>query len=288
MAVGRDGPLAGTIGGGVAEAALVDRVAADLRAGSSDGAAGSDGAPAGRAGRLGDDLRRVTGGGRGPPERWRPAGCLSGGRRADRGDARDVVDRSGRLAGRERRCRLCGSRRLARAPRERPGRWAVRPHAARVGAGPSSGPTHVVHVVGRRPRRLGTGAPARRDWTSGWSWSTSAPGWRRRAVAPLTSASRVPYEELAEVVRAGSDQLRCDHGPLPRARCRRAGGARAARAGLPGPARQPREGAPDRRRPRRCRAWFHAPMGLPIGSATPAEIAVSVAAEMIAVRSALR
>ena len=34
MAVGRDGPLAGTIGGGVAEAALVDRVAADLRAGS--------------------------------------------------------------------------------------------------------------------------------------------------------------------------------------------------------------------------------------------------------------
>ena len=34
MAVGRDGPLAGTIGGGVAEAALVDQVAADLRAGS--------------------------------------------------------------------------------------------------------------------------------------------------------------------------------------------------------------------------------------------------------------
>ena len=30
--------------------------------------------------------------------------------------------------------------------------------------------------------------------------------------------------------------------------------------------------------------WFHAPMGLPIGSATPAEIAVSVAAEMVAVR----
>ena len=35
-------------------------------------------------------------------------------------------------------------------------------------------------------------------------------------------------------------------------------------------------------------AWFHAPMGVPIGSATPAEIAVSIAAEMVAVRSALR
>jgi xanthine dehydrogenase accessory factor len=33
-------------------------------------------------------------------------------------------------------------------------------------------------------------------------------------------------------------------------------------------------------------AWFHAPMGVPIGSATPAEIAVSIAAEMVAVRGA--
>jgi len=31
--------------------------------------------------------------------------------------------------------------------------------------------------------------------------------------------------------------------------------------------------------------WFHAPMGIPIGSSTPAEIAVSVAAEMVAARS---
>jgi xanthine dehydrogenase accessory factor len=32
-------------------------------------------------------------------------------------------------------------------------------------------------------------------------------------------------------------------------------------------------------------AWFHAPMGLPIGSTTPTEIAVSIAAQMVAVRS---
>ena len=31
-------------------------------------------------------------------------------------------------------------------------------------------------------------------------------------------------------------------------------------------------------------AWLHAPMGVPIGSHTPAEIAVSVAAELVAVR----
>jgi xanthine dehydrogenase accessory factor len=37
---------------------------------------------------------------------------------------------------------------------------------------------------------------------------------------------------------------------------------------------------------RRVPAWFHGPMGVPIGSATPAEIAVSIAAQMVAVRSA--
>ncbi len=34
--------------------------------------------------------------------------------------------------------------------------------------------------------------------------------------------------------------------------------------------------------------WFHAPMGVPIGSTTPAEIAVSIAAEMVAVRSGVQ
>ena len=286
MAVGRDGPLAGTIGGGVAEAALVDRVAADLRAGSltaqrvpmehRQGAPDASGMICGGSQVValsplgGDDLPGVS----------TVADALAAGR-----SATWSIDPDGWRV-------LDGG---AGAAVHDPAAQATRPvtpsGGARDQAGPgwaqvlSSGPTHVVHVIG-----AGHVGSALAGLLVGLDFGVLLVDERAGLVAGDRAAhERVvrPFEELAEVVRPG----RTSFAAIMTHSHERDAVALAALEplelgylGLLGSRAKVRRIVGDREMP----AWFHAPMGLPIGSATPAEIAVSIAAEMIAVRSALR
>ncbi len=289
MVVGPGGPLAGTIGGGIAESGLVDQVAAALRGGSV--------AP-----------RRVLMAHReGAPE---ASGMICGGSQvvvvatlgADDHSAVDSViaaldagatvvwsiDPSGW------RILSDGSGALQRAPKgpgdpprgdATPGDPSAVPpawsHVLR------SGPTHVVHVigaghVGSALARLLVALDFRVvlvDERAGLAPVGDTPAAHQR----LT----VPYEQLAGVVAPGPSSFAAvmtgDHA--------RDAVALAALEplelgylGLLGSRAKVRRIVGDREMP----AWFHAPMGVPIGSATPAEIAVSIAAEMVAVRSAAR
>ena len=286
MAVGGDGPLAGTIGGGVAEAALVDRVAADLRAGSltaqrvpmehRQGAPDASGMICGGsqvvalAPLSGGDLAGVSAVvdalAAGMPVTWSidPDGwrVVNGG--AGSADPEGLPERH------------------ASAPPGGGPSGRTGPEWAQV---LSSGPTHVVHLVG-----AGHVGSALAPLLVGLDFRVvlvdERAGLAVEAVAAHERVTR-PYEELAEVVRPG----RTSFAAIMAHSHQRDAVALAALEplelgylGLLGSRAKVRRIVGDREMPAR----FHAPMGLPIGSATPAEIAVSIAAEMIAVRSALR
>jgi xanthine dehydrogenase accessory factor len=150
-----------------------------------------------------------------------------------------------------------------------------------------SGPTHVVHVIGAG--HVGSAlAPLLVALEFRVVLLDERPGLAA-AVSQSAAHERVavPYEELARVVAAGPSSFAAimthDH--------TRDAVALAALEplewgylGLLGSRAKIRRIVGDREMP----AWFHSPMGVPIGSATPAEIAVSIAAEMIAARSATR
>lgn len=145
-----------------------------------------------------------------------------------------------------------------------------------------SGPTHSVHLIGAGPV-----AEALAELLVGLDFRLVVVDERPRA--DLTTARaherlRLDYEDLASVVPTGPSSFAA-------VMCHAVSRDAAALAAL-----EPLElgylgllGSPalvqrmvgDRPMP----TWFHAPMGLPIGSATPAEIALSIAAEMVAVRS---
>jgi xanthine dehydrogenase accessory factor len=270
MAVGRDGPLAGTIGGGVAEAALTDRISADLRAGSlaplrvplahREGAADASGMICG-----GSQVVVVA--------------PLAEG---DRAAVASVVDT------------LVAGRSVT---------WSIDPSGWRVigggGGDPAvpvphgwseelrSGPTHVVHVIG-----AGHVGSALVPLLVALEFRVVLIDERPTLVmidsdTPAHERVTRTYEELDQVVTPGPNSFAAimthDH--------QRDAVALTALEplelgylGLLGSRAKVRRIVADRVPP----AWFHAPMGVPIGSATPAEIAVSIAAEMVSVRSAAR
>lgn len=263
MAVGRDGPLAGTIGGGVAEAALADQVAADLRAGTL--------APR----RVPMDHRQ------GAPD---DSGMICGGSQVvvvtplapgDLAGVREVV--SALSAGRT-------------------ALWAVDPRGWHVDGGQPgrvghdwafphrSGPSHLVHVVGAG--HVGSAlAPLLVALEFRVVLVDERPGLAPAAAGTAHERIVLPYEELAGVVAQGPASYAAI---MTHSHARDAAALAALEPltlgylGLLGSRAKVARLTGDREMP----AWFHAPMGLPIGSATPAEIAVSIAAEMVAVRSA--
>jgi xanthine dehydrogenase accessory factor len=258
MAVGPAGVLAGTIGGGAAEAGLVETVVGRMRSGDlhpqrvllehREGAVDASGMICG-----GSQTVVVS-----------PIGDR------DRPDLAAVVEA------------LSAGRRIE---------WSVDPQGWCVAAEPGadwvqrlcSGPTHSVHVIGaghigRALSRILVDLDFRVVVID------ERPGLLDAGVDAAHERIPVPYERLARVVTQGPDSYvaimthsherdavalsaleRLDLGYLgllgSRAKVRRIVGERA----MP--------------------AWFHAPMGLPIGSTTPTEIAVSIAAQMVAVRS---
>jgi xanthine dehydrogenase accessory factor len=262
MAVGPDGPLAGTIGGGIAEARLVDEVAAGLRTGSLS-------------------ARRVV-----------------------MAHRQGALDASGMICG--------GSQVVAVSPLgadDLPGvstvvdavgagrsvTWSIDPGGWRVGAVAragqswshvlSSGPTHVVHVIG-----AGHVGSALGGMLVGLDFRVvlvdERPGLPTDDSAAHERVMR-PYEGLAEVVVAGPTSFAAI---MTHSHERDAVALAALEPlelgylGLLGSRAKVRRIVGDREAP----AWFHAPMGVPIGSTTPAEIAVSIAAEMVAIRSGVQ
>lgn len=261
MAVGRDGPLAGTIGGGVAEAALVTRVAADLRADSLTPQ------------RVPMEHRQ------GAPD---ASGMICGGSQVVVVSPLTTDD-------------LLGIAKVADAlAAGRTVRWSVDPQGWRaVDEQPEvaqnawtfqhrSGPTHTVHVIG-----AGHVGSALVPLLITLEFRVVLVDERPGLAAPAHSAherTALAYEDLAGVVAPGPASFAAimahSHG--------RDAAALAALEpltlgylGLLGSPLKIAHLVGSREMP----AWFHAPMGVPIGSATPAEIAVSIAAEMVAVRS---
>ena len=263
MAVATTGPLCGTIGGGVAEATLVDRVTADLRAGSLT-------------------AQRV-------PMEHRPgapnaSGMICGGSQVV------VVSPLGNGD-------LLGITRVADAlAAGRSARWSVDPQGWRaVGEQPEgaelawtfthrSGPTHIVHVIGAGHvgSELASALVAVDfrvvlvDERPGIATSVAAHSAHERIA--------LAYEDLADVVAEGAASFAAI---MTHSHERDAAALAALEPltlgylGLLGSTLKIARLVGAREMP----AWFHAPMGLRIGSATPTEIAVSIAAEMIAERS---
>lgn len=267
MAVTRDGPMRGTIGGGPTEDELVARAAGSLREGA-----------------LPAELVPVT---PGPDDPW-----LSG---PVDGSAPTVVVAP--LTPSD----LPGVRRMIEAlSAGRPVEWCADPGGWRVvmeGLSPgiglvgaarhwsyaqSSGPTHSVHLIGS-----GHVAAALAPLLMELEFRVVVVEERPSADAARVAAHerlRLAYEDLASVVPAGPTSFVAVLGHT----ISRDAAALAALEplefgylGVLGTARAVRQLVGERPMP----AWFHAPMGLPIGSATPAEIAVAVAAELVAVRS---
>lgn len=265
MAVGPAGWLAGTIGGGGPEAALVERVAAGLRAGRL------------RPEQVHLDHRQDA------PD---ASGLICGGSQVvvvcplGAGDLADLAAVADALA------------------EGRSARWSIDPQGWRLEAPPApgprpwafqgrSGPTHVVHVIGAG--HVGSAlAPMLLTLDFQVVLVDERPG-PDTSPPPREAHSRamVPYEALAEVVAQGPASFAAimthsherDAAALAALEQLSLGylgllGSRAKIARLVGGRTMP--------------DWFHAPMGLPIGSVTPAEIAVSIAAEMVAVRSRSR
>jgi xanthine dehydrogenase accessory factor len=271
MAVGTAGPLAGTIGGGVAESALVDQVAADLRAGSL--------AP----------LRVRLAHQEGATD---ASGMICGGSQVvvvaplhdgDRDGVASMVDAL--TAGRSVTWSIDpnGWQIIAEgAPNGHP--TAVAPAWS---AQLRSGPTHVVHVIGAG--HVGSAlVPLLVALDFRVVVVEERPGLASLA-ADAQAHERVvrSYEELAGVVCPGSASFAAI---MTHSHERDAVALAALETlelgylGLLGSRAKVRRIVGDRVMP----AWFHAPLGVAIGSATPAEIAVSIAAEMVSVRSAAR
>ena len=271
MAVGTTGPLAGTIGGGVAESRLVDQVAADLRAGSlaprrvrlahQEGATDASGMICG-----GSQVVVVA--------------PLHDGQRADVAVMVEAL-----AAGRPVTWSIDpnGWQILPEGvPRSHPG-----PEAPAWSSEVRSGPTHVVHVIG-----AGHVGSALVPLLVALDFRVVVVD-ERPGLAPLAADigahERVvrPYEELAGVVVPGPTSFAAimTHS---HERDTVALGAleplELGYLGLLGSRAKVRRIVGERVMP----AWFHAPMGLPIASATPAEIAVSIAAERVSVRGAAR
>lgn len=270
MAVGPTGPLGGTIGGGVAEAGLVDSLAAQVRSGAvaarlvpmvhREDAPGASGMVCG-----GTQVVAVCPIGPGDlPGVRRAVEALTAGRTvvwtADPGGWRVVSEGPGPGLG------LVG----------RGSHWSYHHR---------SGPTHTVHVVGG-----GHVGAALAPLLLGLEFRVvvveERPGVDLARIA-AHERLRLPYEELGAVVPPGP---RSFVAIMAHAHDRDAAGLAAVRSmrlgylGLLGSRAKVRRLVGDRAMP----DWFHAPMGLPIGSTTPAEIAVSVAAQMLAVRAAER
>jgi xanthine dehydrogenase accessory factor len=300
MAVGPGGPLAGTIGGGAAEAGLVDRVSADLRAGTlaitrvplehRAGAAEASGMVCG-----GSQLVLVA-----PLDQDDRAGVstlvgiLAAGRQAtwsiDPDGWRVVVEGPGTPAPDP----MARGQLAPGAPGESAaaGQVAPGPHSGtpREPEWPvvlCSGPTHVAHVIGAG--HVGSAlAPLLVALDFRVVLLDERPKLVEAAAPPVAhELVTVPYEELARAVEPGPRSFAAimthDH-------TRDAVALSAVEPlqlgylGLLGSRAKVRRIVGERPMP----AWFHAPMGVPIGSATPAEIAVSIAAEMVAARSDAR
>jgi xanthine dehydrogenase accessory factor len=272
MAVGPGGPLAGTIGGGVAEAALVDQVSADLRSGSlvprrvplahREGAADASGMICG-----GSQVVVVA-----PLDE------------GDRAAVAGVVDAV--AAGRTVAWSIDqrGWHVIAEAPASQaPASGPAAPEWSEV---LRSGPTHLVHVVGAG--HVGSAlVPLLVVLDFRVVLVDERPGLASGAGTAAHERVALPYEDLAEIVRPGPDSFAAimthsherDAVALATLESLELG-----YLGLLGSRAKVHRIVGDRVLP----AWFHAPMGVPIGSATPAEIAVSIAAEMVSVRSAAR
>jgi xanthine dehydrogenase accessory factor len=263
MAVATTGPLAGTIGGGIAEMTLVDRVAADLRA---------------------DSLT---------PQRVSMEHRLG------------ALDASGMICGGSqvvvvsplRTGDLLGITKVAEAlAAGRAAWWSVDPQGWRAADGPPegaerawtfrhrSGPTHTVHVIGAG--HVGSAlVPLLIMLEFRVVLVDERPGLAS-SVAARSAHERIAlaYEDLSAVVAQGPASFAA----IMTHNHERDAAALAALQplslgylGLLGSTLKIARLVGAREMP----AWFHAPMGLPIGSATPPEIAVSIAAEMVAVRS---
>lgn len=287
MAVGPGGRLAGTVGGGVAEADLVDRVADGLRSGSlrpslirlahREGVPQASGLICGGsqvlvASPLGaGDLEGVTqvaealAAGLGVPWRLGAAGWTLDGAGAV-GDGRAGRGEPGGLAAADRDPHAAGLSRDGE-------RWVFRHR---------SGPTHVVQIIGAG--HVGAAlAPLLMDLDFRVVLVDERPGIDLLAI-PAHQRIVVAYEDLAGAIDAGPTSFVS----IMSHAHDRDGAALAAVEGVPvgylgllGSRAKVRRIVGDRHLPHS----FHGPIGLPIGSTTPAEIAVSIAAEMIAVRS---
>lgn len=268
MAISPAGPLGGTIGGGLAEAALSERVLEALRDGSVEPVVvpleHREGAP-GASGMICGGSQVVVVCPLGPtdlPGVRRVTEALDAGRQvdwvADPGGWRVVMEGLGPGLG------LVGEGR----------HWSYHHR---------SGPSHVVHVVG-----AGHVGAALAPLLVGLEFRVvlvdERPGLDMARVA-AHERLRLAYEDLAQVVPPGPASFAAI---MAHAHDRDAAALAALETlelgylGLLGSRAKVRRLVGGRAMP----AWFHAPMGLPIGSATPAEIAVSIAAEMVAVRSA--
>ena len=263
MAVGRAGWLAGTTGGGAAEAAVVERALALLDGGHTsalltqtpdDSAATPSGLICGGEQRValvrmpaGLDLSGVVEALRsGDTVAWSagPDGWTAGG--TDGGIGGGAADGFAGDAGRWRFSWTSGPRR----------------HAYLVGAG------HVGGALARTLVPLGFRVTV----------VDERPGAAARLAGTAHAAVERPYEKLAGIVAPGRDccVLVATHAPArDQAALDAVAGLELGYVGVLGsPAKLRRIGVPGR---------VHAPMGLPIGSHTPEEIAVSVAAEVLQV-----
>ncbi len=258
MAVGRDGELAGTIGGGQAQAGLVQAVTDRLRAGElvahtvvlehREDAEGSSGMICG-----GSQTVVVS-----------PLGAQQ---RADLATVVDALEAGLRVD------------------------WGVGPQGWRAApvAGEDwfhrleSGPSHWVYVIG-----AGHVGQALSGLLVGLDFRVvlidERAGLLESGVGSGHERITTPYEELASIVKPGPDHFAAI---MTHSHQRDAAALLALRGvelgylGLLGSRAKVHRLVADRPMP----SWFHAPMGIPIGSTNPAEIAVSIAAEMVAVRN---
>lgn len=274
MAVGAQGPLAGTVGGGVAEIAVVERARAELAAGSTQaqllrmvhrrGVQDASGMVCGgehavalaplrpdRAAEVGAVVERLGGGGRCAWEVSAAAGWA-------------LADPAAPAAP---RARL----------REYQHGWEL---------AVTSGPSHRVYIVGGGHVSL-----ALTQVLVPLDFRVSVV--EEREVATFTgnewSHERIarPFEELGDIIPAGEDVLVAimtlgfdrDAAALDAL-----AGKRFGYLGLLGSRAKVARILAGRPRP----AGLRAPMGVPIGSQSPQEVAVSVAAELVAVRAGVR